>query len=79
MIEHKDKLDRFLKIGDCVAFSYNSQLCVGIIDKLNPKMVRIKELMRKTNWTGSYNRYPFDVVLLEGPDVLFYILKNSGE
>lgn len=77
-ITHVDKLLRKLKIGDCVAFSYASHLCIGLIDKFNPKMIRIKELGNKSNWTGIYNKYPYDVVLLEGPEVSFYLIKNSG-
>lgn len=73
--EHDDCLGRKLKIGDCVAFSHASHLCVGIIDKLNPKMVRVHELGKKTNWTGSYNRYPKDVVTLEGSHVTMFLLK----
>lgn len=77
-ISHRDRLDRKINLGDCVAFSFSSHLCIGIIDKLNPKMVRIKELGRKSNWTGSYNRYPQDVVLLQGPEVSIYLLKHSS-
>lgn len=74
-VEHVDCLGRKLKIGDCVAFSYSNHLCIGIIGKLNPKMVKVKELGKKSNWTGSYNKFPQDVVILEGPDITMFLLK----
>lgn len=73
-IEHKDKLGRLIKLGDFVAYPDRNSLAVGIIKKLNPKMVGIGRL--KSKW--SQNKYPQDIVLLEGPEVSMYLLKNSG-
>ena len=41
-IEHKDKLGRLLKVGDCVAYPSSNSLMIGIVKKLNPKMVGVK-------------------------------------
>lgn len=77
-IIHKDCLGRVIKIGNCVAFSNSSHLVVGIVDKLNPKMVRVK-LLGRPKWASTYNRYPADVAILEGPEVTLFLLKNSSE
>jgi hypothetical protein len=73
--EHRDRLGRLLKVGDCVAYPSSNSLMIGIVKKLNPKMVGVKPL--KNSW-GSGNKYPNDIVLLDGPEVTMYLLKNSG-
>lgn len=68
--EHKDILGRKLKVGDHVAYPDSNTLQLGKIDKLNPKMVRIQ----KGSW--AVNKYPNDVVVLDGPDLVMYLLKK---
>jgi len=46
-IEHRDKLGRLLKVGDCVAYPDSNSLSVGIVKKLNPKLVGIGYLGKK--------------------------------
>ena len=77
--QHKDKLDQSLSIGDCVAFPHHNGLEIGIIVKLNPKMVKLKKIEPLKRWQPStWNKYASDVVKLEGPIVSMYIIKNSG-
>lgn len=73
--EHRDKLGRLLKVGDCVAYPGSNSLIIGTVKKLNPKMVGVAQLGR--GW-GPKNKYPGDLVLLEGPEVSMYLLKNAG-
>ena len=75
IFEHRDKLGRPLKVGDCVAYPGYNHLEIGIIKKINPKMVRIVKVGAKYPHDGS-NKYPEDVVLLEGPKVSMYLLTN---
>lgn len=75
--EHKDALGRLLKIGDCVAYPVNNSLIIGKIIKLNRKMIRVSQLGSKYTW--DKNRYSYDVVLLEGPDLTVYILKQESK
>jgi len=75
-IEHRDKLGRLLKIGDCVAYPGSNTLMIGIIKKFNPKMVGLA-MIGKHPW-GPSNKYPSDIVLLDGPEVTMYLIKNSG-
>jgi hypothetical protein len=74
--EHRDKLDRLIKVGDCVAYPSSNSLVIGVVSKLNPKMVKVSQLGKK-NW-GDSNKYPNDLVLLDGPEVTMYLIKNSG-
>jgi hypothetical protein len=72
--QHKDKLGRLLKIGDCVAYPAYNSLGVGVVKKLNPKMIGVAGLTKRAS---PKNKYPHDCVLLEGPDVTMYLLKMS--
>lgn len=69
--EHRDVLGNLLAIGDYVAYPESNALRVGTIEKLNPKMLRIKGLSR---WT--VHKYPNDVVKLDGPTLTAYLLKR---
>ena len=42
--EHKDKLGRLLKVGDCVAYPDSNSLVVGVVKKLNPKMIGVSRI-----------------------------------
>lgn len=77
VIEHRDRLGRTLLIGDCVAYPNSNSLEIGTIKKLNPKMIKVKRLGSQSKW-GESNKYPQDVVKLEGAEVSMYLLKNSS-
>ena len=77
-IEHRDKLGRLLKVGDCVAYPSSNNLSIGIIKKLNPKLVGVAHLGQRSAWRGNSNKYPSDLVLLDGPEVTMYLIKNSS-
>jgi len=72
-IEHKDRVGRDLKIGDCVAYPAYNSLGIGTVTKFNPKMLKVKSVGSRS----ESNKYPSDVVLLEGSDVTMYLLKNQ--
>ena len=78
-IEHRDRLGRLLKLGDCVAYPSHNSLDIGTVKKLNPKMVKVVKVGAKGKWDlrGS-NNYPSDLVLLDGPEVTMYLIKNSS-
>ena len=76
--EHKDKLGRILKIGDCVAYPDRNSLEVGTIKKLNNIMVKVSRLGKNSYRSDGQNKYPADVVLLDGPDVMMYVLKMNS-
>lgn len=70
-IIHTDILGRELLLGDCVAYSAGSRsLRLGLVDKLHPKMIRVK-----TKGSTS-NQYPKETIKVDGPDVTMYILRG---
>jgi hypothetical protein len=71
---HKDKLGRPIMVGDFVVFPDRNSLEVGVVKKLNPKMIGVGRIKSKY----SQNKYPEDIVRLDGPEVSMYLLKNSG-
>ncbi len=79
-IEHKDKLGRLLKVGDCVAYPESNSLVIGTIKKVTPKMTMVSELGKKPSWydKNGHRKYPSDLVLLEGPLVTMYLLKMNS-
>jgi hypothetical protein len=72
--EHKDILGNILNVGDIVAFSSHNSLAMGIIDKLNPKMIGLKRVNSK--W--RQNKYPLDCIKVDEGQGLVYILKHGG-
>jgi hypothetical protein len=74
-VEHKDKLGRILKLGDCVAFPQHNSLGIGTIKKLNPKMVKVVKVGKSKFRDNGSNKYPQDCVLLDGPEVTMYLLR----
>ena len=77
--DHKDKLGRSLKVGDCVAYPSVNSLEIGTIKKVTPKMTIVVKVGKRTGWGSSGSRkYPQDLVLIEGPEVTMYLLKNSS-
>lgn len=75
--EHNDKLGRALQEGDCVAYPDSNTLVIGTVIKLNPKMVKVKGLNTTGYWARGTNKYPNDLVKLDGEDVTMYLLKNT--
>lgn len=74
---HLDLLGNPISVGNCVAFPYSNSLRIGIITKLNPKMVQVKRVGSKRPGI-RYNKYPTYMVVLNSQDVTMYLLK-AGE
>jgi hypothetical protein len=72
--EHKDKLGRVLALGDCVVYPQSNSLAFGTIKKFNPKMIKVCPVGSK--W--EQNKYPEDIVKVEGPEVTVYLLKRNS-
>jgi hypothetical protein len=80
--EHKDKFGRVLKVGDAVVYPQHNNLIVGTVKKINNIMVGVMELGAKPGWRGltsNTNKYPIDLVIVDGAEVTMYILKNSSK
>jgi hypothetical protein len=74
--EHRDRWGRLRKTGDCVAYPSHNSLSIGTSKKLNPKMIKVMPVGTKYRSNGE-NKYPQDLVLLDGPDVTMYFLKMT--
>ena len=76
-ILHRDILGRELKIGNCVAYPFGNALVVGIVHKISSKMIGVTQVGNST-WNNKKNKYPKDCVLLDGPEVTLFLIKNSS-
>lgn len=77
-IEHRDRLGRLLKLGDCVAVAHHNGLMIGTIKKLNPKMLKVARVGASYARSDGYNKYPSECVLLDGPEVTMFLLTGKG-
>lgn len=77
LIVHKDRLGRDLKVGDCVAYPSGNTLVIGVVKKLNPKMVGVSALGKSNRCGNPKNKYPIDCVRLDGPEVTMYLLRGE--
>lgn len=73
---HKDVLGRDLLPGQVVAFCERNSLRVGKIERLTGKMTRVQPFSKRA-WGNGYLKYGRDMVVLEGEDVLMYVLKSG--
>lgn len=74
--QHRDLLGNMIKVGDCVAYPQSNTLQIAIVSKLNPKMVQIKRVGLRFDYTQ--NKYSKDLVVLDSQAVTMYLLK-AGE
>jgi len=71
VIEHKDILDRVIEVGDVVAMASHNSLAIAIVEKLNPKMVKV----HRPGSTWTQNKYSQDLIKIDGPEAMVYLLK----
>lgn len=76
---HLDKLGREIVLGDCVAVAHHNGLEVAKVVKINPKMVKVELLnvTKRTWYTGEYNKYSNQMVVIDSQDVTMYLLKGE--
>jgi hypothetical protein len=74
-VEHKDLFGQPLEIGDCVVYPRSTNMMVGIVAKLNPKMIGVKGV---SNRWGDCNKYPTELVKVAGAEVTMYLLKKTA-
>lgn len=74
--EHRDILGQPLGVGDCVVFPSSNTMYVGMITKLNPKMVKVKKVPG-TKYTSEWNKYPADLAKVSGAEVTMFLLKHQ--
>lgn len=78
VIVHKDIIGNIIKEGDAVVSPHGTYLHVGIVEKLNPKMVTVK-LVAHSGWRSSAMRYPSELLVVEDPKVTLYLLQYQKD
>jgi hypothetical protein len=73
--QHSDLFGTSLAVGDCVVFPQSNSMRVATVIKLNPKMVGVRPVGSRST---TYNKYPQDLVRVEGAVVTMYLLKKSA-
>lgn len=76
---HKDRIGQIITINSYIVYSQNNHLQIGIVKKINPKMIGISRLvLNKKSWsTGYANKYPDDCVVVDGARVTMLLLNQS--
>lgn len=76
--QHKDRIGQTIIKGDVVAYPQHNSLYIGIVIKINPKMIKIRQIKQKTRWDPpEHNKYPADCVKIEGAVVSMYLLNPT--
>lgn len=77
IVKHLDKLGREIKLNDCVVAPHHNSLMIAKVIKINPKMIKIKKInaIITNYYSGEYNKYGSDLVILNGPEITAYLLK----
>lgn len=78
-IEHKDLLGNPILPDSKLAVSHRNTLKICSILKMTPKMMRVKPLFATTYWReeDGYLVYASQCVVVDGPDVLAYVLRGG--
>jgi hypothetical protein len=71
--EHKDKLGRQITVGSKVAVSRRNALRLCSVVKVHPIMLSVSPV----NANGEFLVYPSDSIVIDGPDLLAYVLKGN--
>jgi len=76
---HCDLLGREVVEGDAVAFTHHNSMMVGKVIKITPRQVRVIPLMSQSGYRSGtgYLKYTKQCVLIGGPDLTMWILKQQ--
>lgn len=79
LISHKDKLGQPIEEGMHVVACHRNSIYICKVTKVHPKQLRIHSVSKKGYGSDSagWLVYPFETVILSGPDALAYILKYA--
>jgi hypothetical protein len=70
---HKDILGNSISVGDIVAYPSHNHMKIGVVKKLNPKMINVIAVGK--NWIDR--KYPSELLVVNDPKISFYVLKNA--
>lgn len=77
---HLDKLGTTINVDDFVVYPANNELQLGIVIKLNNKMIKVRDIRRKYYKFGKHtakehHRYSSDCAIIDSSAATMYILK----
>lgn len=73
-IKHNDILNNPVNTGDIVVYPNRNRMSIGVVKKLNPKMINITPI--GNSWIDR--KYSSEVLVVDDPKISMYILKNSS-
>lgn len=76
----KDKTDilgNVIEPGKAVAFTWGKQLRIGIVTKINPIMIAIRNVEKPSS--KPHQRRPEEIVVLNDPRVALYLLSINPQ
>jgi len=71
--EHCDILNKIIKLGDIVAYPKHNNMIIGIVKKINNKMINVIEVGRQ----HVDKKYPQDLLVITDPKITIYMLKKN--
>lgn len=77
--EHFDLLGNKIEEGTPVAYPCNNGLNIGHVERLTPKMVKVRKLRtdsKRYRSSETILKYPHDVIVLDQKLVTMYLLKK---
>lgn len=77
--EHKDILGNIITESSKLAVAHKGMLKICSIVKLSPKMMRVKPIANQYYRGEGYLVFPSQTVVVDGPDVMAYILRGGVE
>lgn len=77
--EHKDLLGNIITEDSKLAVAHKGMLKICSIVKLSPKMMRVKPIANEYYRGDGYLVFPSQTVVVDGPDVMAYVLRGGSE
>ena len=77
---HKDRVGKEIALEDYVVYPDRNHLSIGVVKKLNNKMVGVSKLIKSKrgyDYTQYSNKYPEDLVVVDGSRVTMIILQGE--
>ena len=72
-ITHKDILGNTIEVDDIVAYPSHNRMKIGVVQKLNPKMINVTAIGRKC----VDRKYPSELLTVDDPKITMYVLRHS--
>ena len=77
---HKDRIGKEIALEDYVVYPDRNHLSIGLVKKINNKMVGVSKLVKNKrgySWSSYSNKYPEDLVIVEGARVTMIIMQDD--